>query len=65
MDKRSFIKSLGIGLAAIPLLGKSEAMAVADQIQPLLKGKVLKAGDTIGIIAPASAVTGEDSITQT
>ncbi|VTP92460.1 LD-carboxypeptidase [Sphingobacterium daejeonense] len=65
MNKRSFIKSLGVGLAAIPMFGKSEALAMANQIQPLLKGNVLKAGDTIGIIAPASAVTGEDSITLT
>ncbi len=65
MNKRSFIKSLGIGLASIPLFGKSEAMEMAHQVQSLLKGKVLKAGDTIGIITPASAVTGEDSITLT
>src|SRR5690606_11109672 len=64
MDKRSFIKSLGIGLVAMPLFGKSEAMAVANQIQPLLKGKVLKTGDTSGSIAHDSAVTGEDHIAQ-
>ena len=65
MDKRSFIKSLGIGLATLPLFGKSAAMDLASQVAPLLKGNVLKAGDTIGIITPASALGDEDAITLT
>ncbi|MDM1047786.1 S66 peptidase family protein [Sphingobacterium hotanense] len=65
MDKRSFLKSLGLGMAAIPFAGSSDALAMAAQVRPLLKGKVLKAGDTIGIITPASALGDEDAITLT
>lgn len=63
MNKRSFIKSLGLGLASIPVFGQGEALAMAGQVTSLLKGKVLKAGDTIGIITPASALPDEESIT--
>lgn len=63
MNKRSFIKSLGLGLASIPVFGQGEALAMAGQVNSLLKGKVLKAGDTIGIITPASALPDEESIT--
>lgn len=63
MNKRSFIKSLGLGLASIPVFGQGEALAMAGQVKSLLKGKVLKAGDTIGIITPASALPDEESIT--
>ncbi len=63
MDKRSFIKAIGLGLASVPFFGHSEAMATAAQLKNLLKGKVLKAGDTIGLITPASALPDEESIT--
>lgn len=63
MDKRSFIKSLGLGLTTIPLLGRSEVLQIGDQAQRLIKANVLKKGATIGLITPASAVVDEASIT--
>ncbi len=65
MNKRSFLKSLGLGLASVPFVGTSEAMHMAATVKPLLKGKVLKPGDTVGIITPASALGDEDAITLT
>lgn len=65
MNKRSFIKSLGLGLAALPVFGTPEAVAISNQVKTILKGKVLKAGDTIGIITPASALGDEQAITIT
>lgn len=64
MDKRSFIKSLGLGLAAIPLSSHTELSALQSQAHRLLKAKVLQKGATIGLITPASAVVDEASISR-
>lgn len=63
MDKRSFIKSLGLGLAGIPILGHAEILDMGHKAQQLLKANVLTPGATIGLITPASAVVDEASIT--
>jgi len=65
MNKRSFLKSLGLGVMGFPLIGKSDALATVNLLAPILKGSVLKAGDTIGIITPASALGNEETITTT
>src|SRR5690606_15898493 len=62
MDKRSFIKSLGLGLASIPVFGHANVLARSQQTQQLLKANALKSGATIGLITPASAVVDEASI---
>lgn len=67
MDKRTFLKSLGLSIGALamtdsPIHAQNE---IADPVQSLLKAKVLKPGDTIGIITPAGALSEEETITMT
>lgn len=65
MDKRSFLKSIGLGLGALALSDSSvkAAESYISSAKSLLKGKVLKEGDTIGLITPAGALNDEESIT--
>lgn len=67
MDKRTFIKSLGLGLGGLGLSSASVQAAIdySTQVTSLVKAKVLKAGDTIGIITPAGALSDEETITIT
>ena len=65
MDKRTFIKSLGLGLGTLAVGRYSAEASVKSNLYKLLKAKVLKNGDTIGIITPAGALDDEDSITLT
>lgn len=64
MDKRTFLKSIGVGLGSLVLsnVAQSAANDTIHHVQKLLKAKVLKAGDTIGIITPAGALGNEESI---
>lgn len=63
MDKRSFIKSISLGLATFPLIGRSAVWGDPREATEGIKAKALKKGDTIGLITPASAVIDEASIT--
>lgn len=65
MDKRTFLKSLGVGLGALALQDSAvyASESYSAVAKSLLKGKVLKEGDTIGLITPAGALDGEESIT--
>jgi len=67
MDKRTFLKSLGLGISALGMSNTTVEAAVAytQQVKSLVKAKVLKEGDTIGIITPAGALSEEDTITVT
>lgn len=67
MDKRTFLKSLGLGIGALSLnqLNLDAAIQNIAPVQKLLKAKVLKQGDTIGLITPAGALSDEDTITIT
>ncbi len=64
MDKRTFLKSIGVGLGSLVLsnVAQSAANDTIHHVQKLLKAKILKAGDTIGIITPAGALGNEESI---
>ena len=62
MDKRSFIKSISLGLATFPLIGRSAVWGDPREATEGIKAKALKKGDTIGLITPASAVIDEASI---
>lgn len=68
MDKRSFLKSVGIAMAGCTI-GATQAVKAAELLKPtvnkLLKPKILKKGDTLGLITPAGALTDEESITMT
>ncbi len=63
MNKRHFLKSLGIGAISFTLFS-NENMALSRPmgLRGKLKPTVLKPGDYIGIIAPAGAVESEQSI---
>lgn len=67
MDKRTFLKSLGFGLAGLTLSDARAHAAVesVSQVKSLIKAKILKEGDTIGIITPAGALSDEETITLT
>jgi len=67
MDKRTFLKSLGLGLGSLAISHRT-AQAVADTasaVKGVLKARTLKEGDTIGIITPAGALAEEETITMT
>lgn len=67
MDKRTFLKSLGLSIGALAIADNSVSAhsEIAGSVQSLLKARVLKPGDTIGIITPAGALSEEESITMT
>lgn len=67
MNKRTFLKSIGLGLGALAISDQT-VKAVSEATEPiksLLKAKVLKKGDTIGIITPAGALSEHETITMT
>ncbi|NGM72053.1 LD-carboxypeptidase [Sphingobacterium sp. SGL-16] len=67
MNKRTFLKSIGLGLGAFAISDHT-VKAVSEAtgaVKSLLKAKVLKEGDTIGIITPAGALSEEETITTT
>ncbi|MCA5004603.1 S66 peptidase family protein [Sphingobacterium bovistauri] len=67
MDKRTFLKSIGLGLGGLAISDQT-VKAVSEAtgaVKSLLKAKVLKEGDTIGIITPAGALSDEETITMT
>lgn len=62
MDKKTFLRNLGTGLAfvtttSIPFFSKAAAFS-QDDSEPIYPEK-LKKGDTIGIICPSSAIEGD------
>lgn len=65
MDKRSFLKSLGLGVASIPFLTHSFGQTNTPLNKFVVKASALKPGDTLGLITPAGALEGEESITLT
>lgn len=67
MNKRTFLKSIGLGVGAL-VLSEQTVKAVddiANNVKSLLKAKILKEGDTIGIITPSGALSSEEAISTT
>lgn len=60
MERRNFLHSLGAGLA-LPLMKRHSAReaTVADD---LIRPKALRAGDTVGLITPATYVPDPDRL---
>jgi muramoyltetrapeptide carboxypeptidase len=58
MDKRNFIKTLGLTAGMLPFLGMNPAQS-ASQTSPRLLPKPLKKGDLVGIISPSAAMADE------
>jgi len=54
MNKRTFIKSLGLSLSLFPILGMQRALTNKDQKSTLLP-MPLQWGDTVGLISPSAA----------
>lgn len=54
MNKRNFIKSLGLSLGVVPFFAFDKLKEEGDSINPLLP-QSLKKGDTVGLISPSSA----------
>ena len=68
MDKRSFLKTMGLaGLAMTinPSTATSATSLSEKQAEKVLKARSLKKGDTLGIITPSSALTDEEAIRKT
>lgn len=66
MDKRTFLKSLGLAATGIPALSFAQEdffKTIANQKK--LLAQVLRKGDTIGLIAPAGVIDTEESIVMT
>ncbi len=57
MDKRNFIKTLGMGLAALPMA--QAVAATAPRRRPVVLPPTIKRGDTVGIITPASPLVDD------
>lgn len=56
MQRRNFLRNLGLGSLVLPAYGIANSMQFHDLPQDLKKPKRLKAGDTIGIVSPAGAI---------
>lgn len=68
MDKRSFLKTMGLAAAAItisPSAATATTSSAESQGKQVLKAKALKKGDTLGIITPSSALADEEAIQKT
>lgn len=66
MDKRTFLKSLGLVASGIPVLSFAQEDYFKTIVnQKKLLAQVLSKGDTIGLIAPAGVIDTEESIVMT
>ncbi len=58
MDKRTFIKALGLGLAALPV--STSGPAVVHRYRPPAYPPTIKKGDTVGVITPSSPLVDDE-----
>ncbi|WP_353125937.1 S66 peptidase family protein [Parapedobacter pyrenivorans] len=58
MDKRTFIKTLGLGMASLPI--SSGGRVVGNHHLPVIHPPVISRGDTVGIITPSSALVDDE-----
>lgn len=58
MDKRTFIKTLGLGMAALPI--STSGPAIVRHYRPSIHPPTIKKGDTIGVITPSSALVDDE-----
>ena len=61
MKRRNFLHSLGAGLA-LPLMARDLVAATPIVAEALIRPKALKAGDTVGLITPATYVPDPDRL---
>lgn len=60
MDKRTFIKTLGLGVASLPVSVSTGGPAVAHRFRPSIHPPTIKKGDTVGVITPSSALVDDE-----
>src|SRR3546814_1860568 len=58
MDKRTFIKTLGLGMAALPV--SSSGPAIIHHYRPSIHPPTIRTGDTVGVITPSSALVDDE-----
>src|SRR5690606_10281101 len=58
MDKRTFIKTLGLGMAAWPVA--TSGPAVLHRYYPAIHPPTIRKGDTVGVITPSSALADDE-----
>lgn len=58
MDKRTFIKTLGLGMAAWPVA--TSGPTVLHRYQPAIHPPTIRKGDTVGVITPSSALVDDE-----
>ena len=58
MDKRTFIKALGLGIAALPV--STGGPAVIRRYTPAIHPPTIRKGDTVGVITPSSALVDDE-----
>ncbi len=56
MKRRNFVLNLGLAGMAFPLTSFTQNSIIEEFDSKIIKPKALKAGDTIGIVSPASAI---------
>ncbi|SEM52639.1 muramoyltetrapeptide carboxypeptidase [bacterium A37T11] len=61
MDKRNFLRHIGMGILGAPLLGASHAewLPASPKRLPLVLPPALKKGDTVGMVCPSSLIVEE------
>ncbi|MGV3761149.1 S66 peptidase family protein [Parapedobacter sp.] len=58
MDKRTFIKTLGLGMAALPV--STSGPALVPHYRPSILPPTIRKGDTVGVITPSSALVDDE-----
>lgn len=58
MDKRTFIKTLGLGMASLPV--SSGGRVLVNRYLPVIHPPIISAGDTVGVITPSSALVDDE-----
>lgn len=58
MDKRTFIKTLGLGMASLPI--SSGSRVAASRYLPVVHPPVISRGDAVGVITPSSALVDDE-----
>ena len=58
MDKRTFIKTLGLGMVSLPISADNPVKVTPNL--PSLLPPLIRKGDTVGVITPSSALVDEE-----
>ena len=58
MDKRTFIKTLGLGVASLPVSVGDPAFG--HRYRPSIYPPTIKKGDTVGVVTPSSALVDDE-----